>query len=184
MTNQHLLIAAVALFATAAALSDIRRRKIPNALTVPAAIAGLAFHVLTAGWAGALMSFNGFLVGFALLLIPFVLGGGGGGDVKLLAALGAWLGPVNLLLAFVLGVGLGALLATLALGWSGLRSGAAVKRDESATVAASSPLGSHNENRRTLHGAKPRVLPFAAPMALATYVVLFWMVFKAGVGAL
>src|SRR2546430_2166443 len=45
----------------------------------------------------------GFAIGFALLLLPWILGGGGMGDVKMLAALGAWLGPLAILIAFGVG---------------------------------------------------------------------------------
>jgi prepilin peptidase CpaA len=72
---------------------DIRTRRIPNALTFSAAVAGLMFHVANSGTAGAQLSASGWVVGLLMLLPFFVLGGMGGGDIKLVAALGAWLGP-------------------------------------------------------------------------------------------
>jgi prepilin peptidase CpaA len=72
---------------------DIRTRRIPNVLTFSAALAGLLFHVVQAGAAGAQLAAGGWVVGLLLLLPYFALGGMGGGDVKLVAALGAWLGP-------------------------------------------------------------------------------------------
>jgi prepilin peptidase CpaA len=72
-------------------VTDVRTRRIPNVLTFGAAIAGVIFH---AAWGdGALFSVEGWAVGLAAFIGPFVLGGLGAGDVKLLAALGAWLGP-------------------------------------------------------------------------------------------
>jgi len=84
---------AVMLTAGWACASDLRTRRIPNALTFGAALAALVFHVATGGVAGGVNSLGGWLVGAALLFAPFALGGMGAGDVKLLGALGAWLGP-------------------------------------------------------------------------------------------
>src|SRR5262245_40960203 len=74
---------------------DLRTRRIPRVLTIGGAIAGVAFHVMTGGWMAGAASLAGWTVGIAILLVPFALGGLGGGDVKLLGALGAWLGPAN-----------------------------------------------------------------------------------------
>ena len=85
-------LAAVAI-AIAGSVTDLRTRKIPNALTFGAAAGGFAFFLLTKGWAGLGWSAGGWLLGGLLFLPMFALRGMGGGDVKLLAALGAWLGP-------------------------------------------------------------------------------------------
>ncbi|MBU8908042.1 A24 family peptidase [Desertibacillus haloalkaliphilus] len=70
-------------------ITDLRERRILNIVTLPAIAVGLVFHLFTDGWSGLLFSGGGFLVGGLLLFIPFALGGVGGGDVKLLAAIGA-----------------------------------------------------------------------------------------------
>ncbi len=90
---------------------DLRSLRIPNAITAPAALAGIGYHVTTAGLPGLKSSVLGLLMGLAILLIPFLLGGLGGGDVKLLAALGAWLGPRGILFAALYGGLAGGLLA-------------------------------------------------------------------------
>src|SRR4051794_39769429 len=94
--------ALIAAFMTACAIVDYRSQKIPNWLTLPAALLGIGFHLLAPEGIGP-MALAGFAVGFSLLLLPWILGGGGMGDVKMLAALGAWLGPVGILVAFGLG---------------------------------------------------------------------------------
>ena len=77
----------------AATIFDLRSGRIPNALTLGAAATGLIVGAITQGPNGASQSVAGWLVGCALFLPFFLLGGMGAGDVKLLAALGAWLGP-------------------------------------------------------------------------------------------
>jgi prepilin peptidase CpaA len=72
---------------------DLATRRIPNVLTFGATFAAVVVHGWTTGWTGAEMSLAGWLVGAAFFFPVFALGGMGAGDVKLIAALGAWLGP-------------------------------------------------------------------------------------------
>jgi prepilin peptidase CpaA len=81
--------------AIVAALWDVRTGRIPNVLTFGAAAAGLVWSVAIGGFDGLGTSLLGSLVGLALFFPLFALGGMGGGDVKLLAAIGAWLGPLG-----------------------------------------------------------------------------------------
>ncbi len=80
--------------AAVAALIDLRSQRIPNVLTFGAAIAALLFTLSSDGVTGVGGALAGWVVGLLLFLPFFVLGGMGAGDVKLLAALGAWLGPL------------------------------------------------------------------------------------------
>lgn len=77
----------------AASATDLRDRTVPNWLTYSAVLLGLVWHSVTAGLRGVGFSLAGAAVGFAALLMFFLLGGMGGGDVKLLAAFGALIGP-------------------------------------------------------------------------------------------
>lgn len=72
---------------------DVATRRIPNVLTFGAALAALVVHGYTGGLGAAGLSGAGWLVGVAFFLPFFALGGMGAGDVKLLGAVGAWLGP-------------------------------------------------------------------------------------------
>jgi prepilin peptidase CpaA len=73
----------------AAMVFDVRYRKIPNILTFPAMLAGMAYYTLTGGGAGLLFSLGGLVTGLAVLFIFFLMGAMGAGDVKLMGAIGA-----------------------------------------------------------------------------------------------
>jgi prepilin peptidase CpaA len=76
-------------FAVTAAVADVWRRKIPPTLTISGFIAGLAFHAFHGDFLSALATAG---LGFAIGLALFSLGAIGGGDVKLITALGAMMG--------------------------------------------------------------------------------------------
>lgn len=87
--------------AVIAGWTDWRSRRIPNWLTVPALLLGIAANSLAQGWSGAKESLLGAGLGLGLLL-PFVLIRSlGGGDWKLVGALGAFLGPPRLIAVLV-----------------------------------------------------------------------------------
>jgi prepilin peptidase CpaA len=98
-----------------AVLSDLRGRRIPNRLTLPAALVGLLLHTALEGGPGAQQAAVGWIVGFAWLLLPCLGGWVGGGDVKLLAAVGALQGPALVSRAGLYGVLIGGLISLAAL---------------------------------------------------------------------
>ena len=86
----------------AAACTDLTRRVIPNSLTFGAAFAGLIYHLsMTSPFQGIAFSAVGCLVGGLLLLFPYGMGWTGAGDVKLMAAIGAWTGPLAIVQVFL-----------------------------------------------------------------------------------
>jgi prepilin peptidase CpaA len=85
-----------------AAVQDLRTRLIRNWLTFPLILAGLAQSFLPGPTVSPGNAALGLLVGFALPLVLFVIGALGGGDVKLLAAVGSWVGPTVVLEIFVI----------------------------------------------------------------------------------
>ncbi len=101
-----------------AALTDIRTRRIPNTLTLPL----LALGLMWAGWTGGRAGLADAATACLLLALPclimYLFAGGGAGDAKLMAALGAWLGVVHGLIVLV-AVTLAGMV--IAIGWAAAR---------------------------------------------------------------
>ena len=108
---------AALLLGVCAVAQDLSHRRISNLLVVAGLLAGLALHIAAGGGRGLLLSLAGAAAGFAVLLPFHLLGGMGGGDIKLMAAFGALLGPAGILLAAVLTAILGALWAAASALW-------------------------------------------------------------------
>jgi len=91
-----------------AAYTDIRHRQVPNWLVLPALLSGLVLGTVSGGWGGLLGALGGTAMCGGIFVIMYMLGGMGGGDVKLIAAAGAlagWPGAVNVLVYSVLAGG-------------------------------------------------------------------------------
>ena len=102
-----------------AAVIDGKKLKVPNWLTFHFLAGGLAFSAWAAGTTGLLVSFEGALVGLAVLMPLYAIGGMGAGDVKLMAGMGAWIGPMLTLQAFVASAIVGGVMAVAMVAWSG-----------------------------------------------------------------
>jgi prepilin peptidase CpaA len=88
-------------FLALCAASDVRSNKIPNTLTIPCAISAVVLHSFNNGFDGFLFSTAGMATGIALLVFPYIMGGMGAGDVKLMGAVGSFLGAQATLGAFL-----------------------------------------------------------------------------------
>ena len=174
MTAMVIFVVGVGLYTAVAAAIDLRTHRIPNYVTVPAALLGLAYHSLAPGGWGPLVSLAGFGVGFVLLLFPWLLGGGGMGDVKMLAALGAWLGPKLMLVAFAASAVLAAAMALVVLLLSVMALGVSKTGNKYFNVGSRQAAGKSPGKRPA------RVLPFAVPVAVSAWAVLAWMVTHGG----
>jgi len=95
----------------AAAVIDGCKLKVPNWLTFPMIVGGWVASGLLFGWVGLGWSLLGTAVGLALLLPAYAIGGMGAGDVKLLAGVGAWVGPGLTFWAFLVSAVVGGVIA-------------------------------------------------------------------------
>jgi prepilin peptidase CpaA len=170
-----IFVAIVAAFTMTAAVSDWRTRTLSNWLTVPAMVAGVLMHTVINGLGGLTFAMAGFATGFGFLLILWLIGGGGGGDVKLMGALGAWLGAgltihVLLVSTALTAVATGAVL----LGGMLSRGFGYVQRRYLASGSTSRPSRRDPEGieARRRQRQRRRLMPFAVPVALGTWLVL------------
>jgi prepilin peptidase CpaA len=108
VTAQACLAGAIGI---AASVDDLRRRQISNWIPVCGFAAGLALQTWQHGWRGAGSALLGTLAGAGVFLVFYLLGGMGGGDVKLMAGFGALLGAKRLLIAALWTAGCGGMLA-------------------------------------------------------------------------
>lgn len=99
--EQSIPVAIVIAVALTACATDLTLRRIPNVLTFGAALAALVYGAIDSGTSGLIAAMAGWCAG-ALIFMPFfLLGGMGAGDVKLLAAIGAWIGIPEVLWAAI-----------------------------------------------------------------------------------
>lgn len=96
-----LIVLAASTFLFLICASDTLFAKIPNLFVLAWLLFAFGYHCQQEGFAGFSVAFFGLLSGMVLLLIPFLMGGMGAGDVKALGVLGAILGPQNILEVFI-----------------------------------------------------------------------------------
>lgn len=144
-----LFLSGVAVFTLTAAFLDLRHRRIPNALSVAGLAVGLVFRITTEGLPGFGDALGGFTVGFGSLLLLWAMGGGGGGDVKLMGALAVWLGTRQTVHVLILS-------SVLAFVFTAIRG--AISRP---TFETSTP-----RPRRKV------AVAFAVPLAIATWTMI------------
>lgn len=113
------LTAVVSLWLIAVTLVDFITHRIPNLLSVGGLLAALLLQFFGHGWGGVLDGLSGFATGFCIYLILYAAGGMGAGDVKLMAAVGGFLGGSATLLAVMLSTGVGVAASLLLLGLRG-----------------------------------------------------------------
>jgi prepilin peptidase CpaA len=156
-----LLVLAVATF------TDLRSRRIPNWLVLPFLVAGIALSAWFHGWHGIGQSLEGF--GLALLIYGFLfwMGGMGAGDVKLCAAIGAWIGPGQLFIALVM---IGIAGGVMALGWAAYRG----FLKDLFTGASDLAFGWKKRNPELVLGnPRMRKMPYAPAIAIGTLLSFF-----------
>lgn len=166
------LVQQVPLFALliAAAIQDLHRRRIASWLTMGLALSGLIQSLTFAPSMTFVDALLGLLAGFGLAFALFCLGALGGGDVKLMAGVGAWLGPMAALKIFAAAEVIGMLIVVSQALWQGrLHKLARNSAVLTLNLIHISQLGADHmtETGQSL-AAVESPLPFAVPVLLAT----------------
>jgi prepilin peptidase CpaA len=154
-----------------AAIIDAKYRRIPNWLTFSLMAAGLARASWHAGLSGAGYSLLGLLTGASLAILLFAISALGGGDVKLLAGIGAWVGPGPVFVIFLVEAIVGMVIVLIQATTQGRTR---ILFRNSAVVAANFAFSSQVGLESGLAcKSVARPLPYAVPVFIATVLVLF-----------
>jgi prepilin peptidase CpaA len=177
--NIAMIPASIVLFATLiAAVMDVWKFKVYNALTIPLLLSGVVYHGVVGGTEGLQGSLIGLLFGFAVLIVVYAMGGMGAGDVKLMAAVGAWLGmPVTFYVFALSALASGAYAAVLILSSGNLReSWIELQVVVFRIMAFGHYLGADGRLETELKRSDrhQRLVPFGAMLAVGLLVILGW----------
>lgn len=156
----------------AACATDVALRRVPNVLTMTAAAAAVVLHVATGGWLAGAWSVAGWLAGLALFLPIFLLRGIGGGDVKLLAAFGACLGPGLAVWTGLYGAIAGGLLALGVVVWT--HTAARTMVNIGHMLAVWRVTGLRPVEGITLASSRGPRLPYAIPLTCGLVMAVWW----------
>jgi len=160
-----LIVLAIATF------TDLRSRRIPNWLVFPFLLAGIVVSGWLHGWHGIGQSMGGLGLGALLFGILFFMGGMGMGDVKLCAAVGAWIGPRQLLTALVLTGITGGIMAICWAAAGGFLGDLFTGSGD--LIFGFKDRGMRPHPELVLANPKTRKLPYAPAIAIGTLVSFF-----------
>ncbi len=160
-----LIVLAVATF------TDLRSCRIPNWLVLPFLVAGIVVSGWKLGWHGIGQSLLGIALGTVICGVFCWMGGMGMGDLKLCAAIGAWIGPSQLLLALVItGMAGGIMVLCWAIGGGFLRE---LFRGTGELIFSLKKRGVRPHPRLVLDNPLTRKMPYAPAIAIGTLVSFF-----------
>lgn len=157
-----------------AAWIDGKELRVPNWITFPMVLAGLAYSAAVGGWAGLGQGLLGMCVGLATLMPLYAVGGMGAGDVKLMAGVGAWLGAQTTWNAFLVSAVVGGVMALAMVvyrkAWNKHYGNAMLILSEIATVKDPRELSKIAADR------KPHMLllPYGIPICIGSIAYFFY----------
>jgi len=167
------LITAITISSVAAA-ADIRFRRIPNWLTYSAMLLGVGYHIIVNGTQGFFFGAGGLFLGLAILIVFYLADGMGAGDVKLMGAVGALLGPKGVFIAFIFTALVGGIYAIILLLLRFRVKGTAIRLSimfSSLRFGASFTGAPVNTNEKTA------VLNYGVCIAIGVFLTVLWNVY-------
>ncbi len=153
-----------------ATFTDLRSRRIPNWLVLPFLAAGLIVPAALVGWHGLWQSLEGLGLGALVYGVLYWMGGMGMGDVKLMAAIGAWVGPSQLMVAMLLTAMAGGIMVLCWALFGGFLGELGQGRE---LIAGWFKHGVRPNPEFTLANPKRRKMPYAPAIAIGTLISFF-----------
>lgn len=144
---------------------DLRTRRIPNWLTLPSLAAGVVVNTVATGWSGFLQSAEGIALAVAMIAVLCWIRAMGLGDLKLCAAVGAWIGPASLVFALVIAAMAGGILAV---GYATWRGNLGEVLGRTANLSLPDPSKGFND-----HHAEGFTIPYAPAIATGVIFAFF-----------
>jgi prepilin peptidase CpaA len=151
---------------------DYAERRVPNWLNLTILLAGLVTQFIFFGWNGVGWGALGMLVGFGVLIVPWLMHGMGAGDVKLMAAIGAWIGPVLTLWSFAVGAIIGGIVAVIMIVSTGRTVHALTNMQTIATKMRRVDTAFGEYGGARTFGSTSQLLPYGVPLTAGTILVL------------
>lgn len=156
---------------------DYSQRRVPNWLNLALIIVGFVVQGWFFGWYGCGIGFAGMATGFGLLIIPWLMNGMGAGDVKLMAAIGVWMGPLLTLYSFGLGAVIGGLTAIVMIVSTGRLRMACTNLGIILTKCSNPQLAFGEFGSAKSFGSTSQLLPYGVPLTAGTLIILAATVF-------
>lgn len=181
----QLIVYLVCVFSLTAstAIFDIKSKRIPNKITLPFFGAGLlyqlAFNGLGEGIAkpGLIGAAAAFAAGFGMLWVLWMIGGGGGGDVKLMGALSVWIGfKATVIVLFLSTVFV--ILGTVGVMVMAVSTNGLFRTKEVYLASGRAPNGLPPAAESATQRQSRRIMGYAPPVALATWLVVAWNLYR------
>ncbi len=151
---------------------DYTQKRVPNWLNAAILLTGLIAQFVFFGWSGVGFGVLGVLIGFGVLIVPWTMYGMGAGDVKLMAAIGAWLGPWLTLASFCAGAIIGGIAACIMIYTSGRTVHALANMQTIRAKLRRWDTAFSNFGGAKTFGETSQLLPYGVPLTAGTWVVL------------
>lgn len=155
-----------------AAWIDYSQRRVPNWLNAALIVTGFVVQGWYFGTTGLMIGLWGLLTGFGLLIVPWLMNGMGAGDVKLMAAIGVWLGPLLTLYSFALGALIGGVVAVVMILSTGRLRMACANMAVIVAKCSSRETVFSEVGAAKSFGSTSQLLPYGVPLTVGTLTIL------------
>ncbi len=153
-----------------ATITDLHSRRIPNWLVFPYWLAGIIVQGVLFGWHGIGQSLAGAGLAIGIFGGLFLLGGMGAGDVKLCAAVGAWIGPAQMVFALIFTALAGGVIVMI---WAAMGGFLLDLFKGTGDLMAGWKSGTLRDPEATIENPRRRKMPYAPAIAIGTIFSFF-----------